>query len=708
MMSRWRRPLALLLSAIMLAGMLVASPSLTFAESSTEDSSWEEIAYAFEIDDPTAPYFQMLIETPADAISFKLPTNSYLNDSYDGKPYSWQIDWGDEVIQVSTGFSSENGGITHLYHHAGSYVITITPSGSTEAWLAAFGFGVSWFNDDIHFNHSMVKAILSPIRPEMTRSQAQIDGRSPAPSYEWANGFTYCSGLIQAPVFTGWGGVKSVGDYFAYRMFNFCGSLKSLPDGFTLPPDLLYVGSNFADSMFNYCWSLESLPTGFNLPQGLSWVGNGFAQWMFYNCNKLNNLPDGFNLPPGITEVGDYFAHQMFDDCWALTALPDGFNLPQGLTRVGDNFADAMFYYCNSLEYLPEGFTYPPGIIEVGDAFAFGLLGSCTSLVSLPEGFNLPQGITTAGHSFARSLFRDCPILRELPEGFNLPPDLTTVDWCFVADMFAGCMSLQRLPDGFNLPQGITSIGDYFAMEMFLYCYDLERLPEGFNLPPSITTAQEYFSFSMFAYCDSLEGLPEGFNLPQGVTTAGLAFAYGLLGECPRLAGLPDGFNLPQGIEQAGGSFAAFLLYHSGNPTFQINEGFSFPAGIPAYTDGAYYNALWLSVIAPAQNRTAASIIGDCPTPATPRYCFSNHYSDIDYIAVNWGGGGLTPPSVGAPGSGDLNGDGFVTMDEVLICARAALDDIGLNPSQLAAIDMDRDGVITMADVMLIYRVSVG
>jgi hypothetical protein len=68
-------------------------------------------------------------------------------------------------------------------------------------------------------------------------------------------------------------------------------------------------------------------------------------------------------------------------------------------------------------------------------------------------------------------------------------------------------------------------------------------------------------------------------------------------------------------------------------------------------------------------------------------------------------------PSVGEPASGDLNGDGVVTTAEALTAARAAVIGIvaaELDDAQVAALDMDSDGHITMADVMFILRKAVG
>jgi hypothetical protein len=59
----------------------------------------------------------------------------------------------------------------------------------------------------------------------------------------------------------------------------------------------------------------------------------------------------------------------------------------------------------------------------------------------------------------------------------------------------------------------------------------------------------------------------------------------------------------------------------------------------------------------------------------------------------------------GLPGSGDLNGDGIVTMGEALTVMRfvAGLG-ISLTPAQLAAADINLDGAVTMTYVLLIMR----
>jgi hypothetical protein len=333
---------------------------------------------------------------------------------------------------------------------------------------------------------------------------------------------------------------------------------------------------------------------------------------------------------------------------------------------------------------------------------------SCINLTQAPV-FQGWDRIESVGPYFACNMFDGCKNLTTLPAGFNLPQALTEVGNGFVSGMFVGCFSLTALPAGFNFPQGITSVEDDFA-RMFLYdCTSLTVLPAGFNLPQGITSAGDYFVCEMFCNCTSLTILPASFNFPQNMTSVGDYFAAALFTNCTSLTSLPTGFNLPQQITTTGKGFAYYLFYVAGGATFQINSEFTFSAGVPANTETAYFLAFQLSEFAPTQNRTATSIIGNCPTPESPRQTFDIHFSDINYIPINWGGAGQTQPGAGAPGSGDLWGTGTVTMDVALVIARVVTGGgMQLAPDQFAAVDMDFDGYITMADVILIMRKAIG
>ncbi|MDR0459647.1 MAG: dockerin type I repeat-containing protein, partial [Coriobacteriales bacterium] len=65
--------------------------------------------------------------------------------------------------------------------------------------------------------------------------------------------------------------------------------------------------------------------------------------------------------------------------------------------------------------------------------------------------------------------------------------------------------------------------------------------------------------------------------------------------------------------------------------------------------------------------------------------------------------------AVGAPQSGDLNGDGIVDIAEALLIAQVVVGGgMTLSAEQFAAVDMDGDGLLTMADIVLMMRRAAG
>ncbi|MCL2135920.1 MAG: hypothetical protein FWH40_00100 [Coriobacteriia bacterium] len=647
--ARWlSQTLALILSFVLTAALAIVFPKTSFADDMTEltpDAVPLTESGDLGIHSLADMSFQMTIQTTQQNNSFILPTSSKLYDENIGKYYNWDINWGDQSSETVSGNSASDSGIRHEYPSVGVFTITIKPAGSTEAWLAAFGFSNGTAGSNDIENKEMVIGVIGPLNPEMTRSNEQINGSIAAPINEWAYTFFKCTNLTVGPSFVDWDTVTT-------------------------------AGNNFADSLFS-C------------------------------CSRLNTFLEGFTLPKNIVLVGDYFANQMFNECFALAKLPNSFNLPQRIAKAGDCFLFGMFRYCTSLAALPGGFNIPQGFLDVGYSFAAYLFLNCSSLASLPAGFNFPQSIQTTGDYFAFYMFGSCSSLSQLPVGFNLPPNINTVGSLFVGSLFEYCTKLAALPQNFNLPQGITSVGDYFASDMFFCCSSLITLPAGFNLPKGLTRVGHTFARGMFSCCYSLRTLPAGFNLPQGIISVGDYFASRMFDTCSDLRELPSGFNLPPGITLTGNGFASYMFNRAGGPTFQLNAEFRFPTSVSTFMIDSYFNTLFLSDNAPVQNRTAASIIGLSATPTNERETFSRHFSDIDFIAINWGGRGLMPNTVGPPGSGDLNGDGSVTMDEVIIALRATVSDIGLTPAQRAALDMNQDGVITVADVVMILRMTI-
>jgi hypothetical protein len=130
--------------------------------------------------------------------------------------------------------------------------------------------------------------------------------------------------------------------------------------------------------------------------------------------------------------------------------------------------------------------------------------------------------------------------------------------------------------------------------------------------------------------------MPAGFNLPPGITVAETSFAYRMFYLCTSLTAVSDVFNLPQGfISVESPNFCTYMFSNNANLVF--NDVFQL---VDAQALGAtigYYEQAFEGITA-AQNRTAASIIGDVPTPVFNSYAFRNAtgFSDLDLLPSTW------------------------------------------------------------------------
>ena len=264
--------------------------------------------------------FKFEVTTTAANPTFAIPVSG--GDG--GKAYNWTINWGDgSANQNASGTGNIMGaGISHTYTTPGIHQITLTPNGSNERWLAAFGFNGISPGANMQANKDLVTKVISPITPLMTRTQAEITANTTTPpNSEWAFTFEGCKNLTMGPAFTfssAWNSITTVGNDFAHYMFSGCsGDAFKMNDVFNLPQSITTVGNNFACSMFFGCSGAAfKMCNVFNLPQDIGPMGGGFAEGMFSGCSgaafTMNTV---FNLPQFMTTVGVDFAGEMFSDC---------------------------------------------------------------------------------------------------------------------------------------------------------------------------------------------------------------------------------------------------------------------------------------------------------------------------------------------------------------------------------------------------------
>lgn len=195
----------------------------------------------------------------------------------------------------------------------------------------------------------------------------------------------------------------------------------------------------------------------------------------------------------------------------------------------------------------------------------------------------------------------------------------------------------------------ITAVGDNFASDMFSGCEAL-TMNGIFNLPQNLTSVGDNFAGSMFAGCNGDAFAMSGvFNLPQNLANAGEGFASSMFEGCSGNAfTMNNAFNLPQNLGSVGDRFASNMFSRAGGPSFQVNEVFAFPRFDSSVLNqtGMFEDAFQeFASTTPTQSRLAQDIIGDPDyIPATARGTFtgSDCFSDRAYIAVNWGGDGIS------------------------------------------------------------------
>lgn len=261
-------------------------------------------------------YFSFEVTVTEDNLGFLIPVSGNLGGRSTTKTNEWNITWGDGTSETKTVTqNSLHIGVPHNYAAAGSYIITLSPAGSTEAWMSAFGFMKTTKGSSLQYNKDKLTRVLGSLTPHMTRTTAQIEGSDPAPSYEWGNTFYGCSNLSLAPSLSGWEGVTT-------------------------------AGKSFADYMFYECTSLTELPEDFNLPQSLDTVDESFAAYMFSSCTSLTTLPEGFTMPQNISILPRYFAYRMFENAGGSEfQFNEAFMLPQiaSATSMANGVFDKAF-----------------------------------------------------------------------------------------------------------------------------------------------------------------------------------------------------------------------------------------------------------------------------------------------------------------------------------------------------------------------------
>ena len=464
----------------------------------------------------------------------------------------------------------------------------------------------------------------------MTRTATEISTNTTSPpDHEWFLTFSGCKNLTMGAAFAfsnAWNTITTVGDYFAYKMFDGCS------------------GSAF------------KMNSVFNLPQNITTVGNYFARTMFYNCSgaafQVNNL---FKFPLlAQTEINksDVFYCTFYNlvnaapqsrtaasiingnptpssnretfnksDCFAdrpsipinwgggerfrfevtTTAANQVFAIPVSGGNGGKVYNWNIYWGDGSIEsnvngigsstsagishtYITAG-TYEISLVPQSNdytdcwlaAFGFVRFGSGANVESNKE--KVTKVISPITPLMTRTQL-------EITANTTTPPDY---EW---TNTFYGCKNLTMGPvfTFSNAWNSITMVGNRFADQMFSNCYGAAfTMNHVFNLPQNITTTGDYFTYEMFNNCSGTAfTMNPVFNLPQTISSVGNNFAQGMFRLCYGVAfSMSPVFNLPQNITMVGNIFALSMFYGCSGTAFTMNPVFNLPQTIT--TVGNYF-----------------------------------------------------------------------------------------------------------------------
>jgi hypothetical protein len=386
-------------------------------------------------------------------------------------------------------------------------------------------------------------------------------------------------------------------------------------------------------------------------------------RWAFYDCSFSSVV-----IGNSVTSIGA----MSFAECRNLTSLTIG-SAVQSIE--GDSFSGSP----NLTTLVFKGMTAPAldsyslavsastGVVSY-PAGATGYERDVLTAARLPVGWVLIEGGVGAGGIFVANSTEDIPVTYQVltEDGTNNTVQVGTgssTSSAVAADSSGSLTIPAAVTSSGGLTYTVQSVGNY----AFSNCTSLTSV----TIPDSVTSIGNY----ALRGCIGLSSVV----IPNMVTSLGTYVFAG----CNSLASITVGSSVTSigsYAFQNCTSLATLTFKGDAAPTLGANRFTNLPTpGTVYYPEGAtgYVQSTF----------TTAGL------PAT-----------WTFVAVPT----VTEPQVGAPGSGDLDGDG-VTASDALRVARAVISGIGdLTPEQVAAADMDGDNVLTMADVVRILRRAAG
>lgn len=101
----------------------------------------------------------------------------------------------------------------------------------------------------------------------------------------------------------------------------------------------------------------------------------------------------------------------------------------------------------------------------------------------------------------------------------------------------------------------------------------------------------------------------------------------------------------------------------------------------------------------------AADFIGEAEVTPIVRYIRNNEAVFSIFEEIH---GIVTPGAIVSVLAGDVNGDGMIEYNDVMLAYKAFLGEAELTQAQMAAVDTNRDGTVGEAEYQAVYQIYIG
>ena len=387
------------------------------------------------------------------------------------------------------------------------------------------------------------------------------------------------------------------------------------------------------------------------------------------------SMPD-IEIPSSINGLPVVALNGTFEYCSELTSV----TIPNSVTYIGER----TFAYCESLTSVTMSDN-----VTIIDALAFY---GCDSLINI----TMPDKLTTIG----KYAFGECDSLTTIA----IPKDVTTID----DNAFDYCNSLTDIE--VSKDNAIYSSIDGVLLnkkQSELICYPNGKTSDSYTIPDGVTT----IGYCAFASCRNLTSI----TIPNGVTTIGNNAFF----DCSNLTRV----TIPNSVT----TIDRNAFYNCSSLT-----SITIPNGVTTIGEGAFCACGSLTSVEIPNSVTAIgegvfSLCGGLTSVTIPNsvtiiddsaFRFCDNICDVYYTGTEseWNGvsigddnGSLANATVHynyvPPVRGDVNGDGEISIVDVIYVLKYTIDDSELTAEKLAVADLNGDKEITVLDAILMQKI---